>query len=59
MKEQTTQMSEVIVLLYEKMIENEDEVAYEKIGKMIESIEEKNEIKKLIEVTRMNAKLAK
>ena len=50
MKEQITQMSDVITLLCEKRSENEDESSWDNIGKIIESIEENKDIKKVTEV---------
>ena len=51
MKEKTTKMSEIITMLCEKISENIDEVVHDNIRKTMESSEEKNEIKKVTEVT--------
>ena len=59
MKDQTTQMSEIITLFCEKRSENEHEGVHDKIAKIIESTEEKNEIKKITEVESRICKISK
>ena len=56
MKEKITQMSEIITLLCEKRSVNEDDVACDKIRKIVESIE-KSDIKKVTERKKTLTKL--
>ena len=59
MKEQITQMNEVIKLLCEERSENKEEPINDDMGKLMESIEEMSKNRKFTEVASRNVKSVK